>query len=118
MTESLEILKGTLDLLVLRILSEGPSHGYAVIRRLEELTDQALSIEEGSMYPALYRMQKRGWIFSEWRRTEEGRRAKVYELTDEGRRRLAEEATYWTRFSRAVENVLEGAAGPFPRRAV
>ena len=112
--ESLEVLKGTLDMLVLQVLAAEPAHGYAVTRRLEALTDGSLSIDEGSMYPALYRMQKRGWITSQWRRSDRGRRAKVYELTEEGHRQLDREARYWHAFSEAVGQVMSGSPDRAP----
>jgi PadR family transcriptional regulator PadR len=110
--DPLEVLKGTLDMMVLKILEEEPRHGYGITRRLQALTEDALQLDEGSMYPALYRMQKRGLIEAEWFRTDNNRRAKVYSLTRAGRARLEEEATYWGRFSEAVAKVMapEGQA--------
>lgn len=105
-TDAIEVLKGTLDMMVLRILHDGPQHGYGVTRRLQQLTDDALQVEEGSMYPALYRMQKRGWIEAEWVRTEANRRARVYGLTSAGHARLAVETEYWERVSQAVDKVM------------
>lgn len=111
--KGLEVLKGTLDMLVLRILQHGPSHGYGITRQLRELTANALRIDEGSMYPALYRMQKRGWIEADWALTETGRRAKVYSLTDSGRTHLEAEQSYWAQFSEAVARVMEpGSEAP------
>ena len=102
----IEVLKGTLDMMVLKILDEGPQHGYGITRRLQALTDHALQVDEGSMYPALYRMQKRRWIEAEWFLTENGRRAKVYRLTPAGREQLAREAAYWDDFKNAVAKVM------------
>lgn len=102
----IEILKGTLDMMVLEILREGPQHGYGITRRLQALTDDALQVDEGSMYPALYRMQKRGWIDATWLLTENGRRAKLYGLTPAGREQLAREAAYWDEFTKAVAKVM------------
>ena len=101
-----ELLHGTLDALVLKTLSWGPRHGFAVIRWLEEATDEELQIEEGSLYPALYRLERRGWIAAEWGVSELGRRAKFYHLTPLGRRQLKTETAQWTRFSAAVSKVL------------
>ena len=102
----LEILKGTLDMMVLKILRDGPQHGYGITRRLQSLTDDALQVDEGSMYPALYRMQKRGWIDATWLLTENGRRAKLYSLTSAGREPLARETAYWDEFRKAVAKVM------------
>lgn len=103
------LLHGTLDTLVLKTLSHGPLHGYAIARWLEERTDDALVVEEGSLYPALYRLEKKGLLRSEWGTSELDRRAKFYHLTDEGRARLEEDAAAWRAFSRAVSVVLDGA---------
>ena len=100
------LLQGTLDLLVLKTLSWGPRHGYAVARWLEETTDDALRIEEGSLYPALYRMERRGWIAAEWGTSELGKRIKVYSLTPAGRAQLRREAAAWSDFTLAVAKVL------------
>lgn len=102
------LLHGTLEVLILKTVSFGPRHGYAIARWLEERTDEALQVEEGSLYPALYRMEKKGLLASKWGRSELDRRAKFYELTPQGRARLAEEVAAWTAFSRAVSVVLTG----------
>ena len=99
-------LHGTLDALVLKTLASGPRHGYAVARWLEDATEQAIQIEEGSLYPALYRMERRGWIEAEWGMSELGRKAKFYKLTAQGRRQLKLETAEWTQFARAVSLVL------------
>jgi transcriptional regulator len=88
---SVDVLQGSLDLLVLKTLSWGPMHGFGIARWLRQLTDDVLQVEEGSLYPALYRMDNRGWIKSEWRLTENNRRAKYYRLTAAGRRQFAAE---------------------------
>jgi PadR family transcriptional regulator, regulatory protein PadR len=103
------LLQGTLDALVLKTLSWGPRHGYAIARWLEETTDDALQIEEGSLYPALYRMEKRGWIAAEAGVSELGRRVKVYALTPRGREQLRAELSRWAAFSAAVSKVLQPA---------
>ncbi len=102
-----ELLKGTLDLLVLKTLSSGNAHGYGIARWIEDTTHDALQIEEGSLYPALYRMEDRGWITSEWGITEKNRRAKFYRLTARGRKQLEEETSSWERIVEAVGLVLE-----------
>ncbi len=100
------LLQGTLDALVLKTLSWGPRHGYAVARWLEETTGDALRVEEGSLYPALYRMERRGWIVAEAGVSELGRRVKIYALTPAGREQLRAETTRWAAFSAAVSKVL------------
>ena len=105
-----DLLRGTLDLLVLKALSAGPRHGYGVARWLEESSRDLLRIEEGSLYPALYRMEERGWIRSEWGQSEANRRARYYHITELGLEQLAEQATGWERLVRAVRLVLDGSA--------
>ena len=100
------LLQGTLDLLVLKTLSWGPRHGYAVARWLEETTDDALHVEEGSLYPALYRLERRGWVAAEWGTSELGKRIKVYALTPAGRAQLRREVAAWSDFTTAVAKVL------------
>ena len=108
----LDLLQGTLDLLILRTLREGPLHGYAVARRIQAATGDALRIEEGSLYPALHRMQKRGWIAASWGASENNRRAKFYRLALAGRKQLASQESAWVRFADAVGRVLQpGAKG-------
>jgi PadR family transcriptional regulator, regulatory protein PadR len=99
-------LHGTLDALVLKTLSSGPRHGYAIARWLEDATQNAIQVEEGSLYPALYRMERRGWIEAEWGMSELGRKAKFYKLTPQGRRQLKLETAEWAEFARAVSLVL------------
>lgn len=105
----IEFLPGTLEPLVLKTLSPRPMHGYAILRRLEEVTDGALPVEEGSLYPALYRMEKRGWVDAEWGTSELGRRAKFYRITRLGRRQIAADAEAWAAFAAAVNKVMAGA---------
>ena len=102
-------LHGTLDALVLKSLVGGPRHGYAIARWLEETTQNAIRVEEGSLYPALYRMEKRGWLEAEWGMSEIGRKAKLYKLTTVGRRQLKTETAEWSDFVRAVSLVLQPA---------
>ena len=99
-------LSGTLDLLVLKVLARGPEHGYGVTLCVKQLSDEALQVEEGSLYPALHRMEQSGWIKPEWKPSENKRRAKYYHLTPVGRKRLSEEQENWVRVSRGVAKVL------------
>ena len=99
-------LHGTLDALVLKTLTWGPRHGYAIARWLEDTSRNALQIEEGSLYPALYRMERKGWIEAEWGTSELGRNAKFYKLTPRGRRQLRTETSEWADFARVVSAVL------------
>ena len=99
-------LHGTLDMLVLKTLQNGRLHGYAIALRLERLSNDVLKVEEGSLYPALYRMEARGWLASEWGVTETARRARFYKLTRQGRRQLEAETQSWTRLTAAVQGVL------------
>lgn len=101
-----DLLKGTLDLLVLKALSGGPRHGYGVARWLEDSSRDLLRIEEGSLYPALYRMEGKGWIRSEWGLSDSNRRARYYHITDLGREQLLDQASAWERLVRAVAFVL------------
>ncbi len=98
--------QGTLDLLILRTLARGPRHGYGVARWIEEITDDVLSIEEGSLYPALYRMERRGWVAARWTESELGKDIKVYALTDAGRRELRARTAGWAQLTGAVSKVL------------
>ena len=111
-TLSKDRLHGTLDALVLKTLSWGPRHGYAIARWLEEKTGDAIQVEEGSLYPALYRMEKRGWIEAAWGMSEIGRKAKIYRLTAAGRKQLRLETAEWTHFASAVSRVLKPDASP------
>ena len=99
-------LHGTLDALILKTLSWGPRHGYAITRWLRETSGDAIQVEEGSLYPALYRMEHRGWIAAEWGTSELGRKAKFYRITGRGRRHLASETQQWARLAAAVSKVL------------
>ncbi len=103
------LLQGTLDVLILKTLSWGPRHGYAIARWIEESSGDALRIEEGSLYPALYRMEQKGWLKADWGTSELGRRAKMYSLTARGRQQLKVETSQWTYFSAAVSRVLSAA---------
>ncbi|HEV2720899.1 MAG TPA: PadR family transcriptional regulator [Thermoanaerobaculia bacterium] len=104
--DELQLLQGTLDLLILRALSEAPMHGYGMARWIVSASGDALRIEEGSLYPALYRLEGKGWLASAWKTAESGRRARVYRLTAAGRRALGDERSQWKAFAAAVAKVL------------
>lgn len=104
---TLELLKGTLDVLVLKTLSWGPMHGYAVANWIRQRTESVLLVEEGALYPALHRLERRGWIESEWGVSENNRKAKFYQLTTRGRAQLRAEVTSWARYAHAVSQVLQ-----------
>jgi transcriptional regulator len=108
-TTKSELLQGTLDLLILKTLSAGTLHGYAVAQRIQDRSDDVLVVEEGSLYPALYRMEEKGWIAAEWGKSENNRRAKFYSLTRAGRKQLEEETALWERIVRAIGLVLKTA---------
>ncbi len=105
----IELLQGTLDLLVLRVLSGGSQHGFGIAQRIHLLSQEVLKVEEGSLYPALYRLEEKGWIESEWGQSDNNRRAKYYSLTKAGRKQLATEQQAWDRISAAIAQVLQGA---------
>ncbi len=102
-----ELLQGTLDMLILKTLADGAKHGYAIVRRIQQVSDEVLQVEEGSLYPALYRMAAKGWIEPHWGVSENNRRAKFYSLTKSGRSHLVEEVAFWKRFSAATSKVLQ-----------
>ena len=110
--DSVELLQGTLDLLILKTLSWGAAHGYAVARWIQDATDDVLRIEEGSLYPALHRLERRGWITSEWGLSENNRRAKYYRLTTRGRQQFRAESSTWGVYSLAVSKVLASTNRP------
>jgi len=104
--ERMELLQGTLDLLILKALALEPMHGWAISQRLRQISDGVLSVQQGSLYPALQRLELQGWINSEWRLTEGNRRTRFYSLSRSGRRRLDKQAADWQRFTAAVQQVL------------
>jgi transcriptional regulator len=104
-----DLVRGTLDLLILKTLSWGPMHGLAVLRWIEQTTRAQLQIEEGALYPALHRMEEKGWLEAEWGYTERNRKAKFYRLTARGRKQLAAEHQRWTRYTSVVGLVLTAA---------
>ncbi len=104
---TMPLLKGTLDVIILRTLGWGPAHGYAISRWIRQTTGDELQIEEGALYPALRRLEERGWVEAQWKVTESGRDAKVYRLTTLGRQQLQRELRSWTRYVAAMTRVLE-----------
>lgn len=104
-----DLLQGTLDLLILKAINREPLHGWGIAKRIQLLSDEVLSVQQGSLYPALHRLEQQGWITAEWKDTELGRPAKFYALTREGRRQLERELQTWSRLSSAVEQVLQRA---------
>ena len=106
MNSSTELLHGTLDTLVLKTLTGGRRHGYAIARAIEDATDGVVTIEDGSLYPALYRLERKGWVEAEWGVSELGRRAKFYRLTAKGRRQLTAQTAEWARVAAAISKVL------------
>lgn len=106
--ETRDLLQGTLDLLVLRTLDLGPRHGWSIAKRIQEMSQDVLRVNQGSLYPALYRLEDQGWVSAEWGVSPEGRRAKFYTLTVTGRKQLLAERKQWREFSTAVDLVLEG----------
>ena len=104
-----DLLQGTLDLLILKTLAREPMHGWAVAKRIQSLSGEVLSVQQGSLYPALHRLENQGWITAEWKSSEHGRDAKFYELTREGKRQLTRELESWNRLSSAVGLLLQKA---------
>jgi PadR family transcriptional regulator, regulatory protein PadR len=104
-----DLLQGTLDLLILQVVSRGPLHGYAIAQRLQQISQDVLQVQQGSLYPALHRLEARGWLDAEWKPTETGREAKFYDLTRAGRHQLDSERANWERLSAAIGLVLRTA---------
>jgi len=110
-----DLLQGTLDLLILKTLALGPEHGWGVSQRIQRMSHDVLQVNQGSLYPALHRLEQKGWIEAEWGTSENNRKAKFYSLTRRGRAQLEAEQDQWERFSAAVARILEAAeAGPLP----
>ena len=107
--EKAEVLKGTLDMLILKVVAFGPIHGYAISQRIQQISRDFFQVPEGSLYPALHRLEDRGWLQAKWEETESGRDAKFYTLTRGGRKRLGAEMVNWERLSEAVALILEAA---------
>jgi PadR family transcriptional regulator PadR len=109
LTGDAELLQGTLDMLILKVVAIQPIHGYGIVQKLEQMSREALRVRQGSLYPALYRLENKGWLKSAWKTTEGGRDGKYYSLTKSGRRRLDEERASWHRLCEAVSFVLGSA---------
>lgn len=107
--QGIDLPQGTLDLLILRTLALGPNHGWAISERIHQISSKVLQVQQGSLYPALHRLERRGWIKSRWGASDNNRRAKYYELTTAGRKQLEAEKSQWKKLSAAVAQVLEGA---------
>ena len=107
--EKVEVLKGTLDMLILKVVAFGPIHGYAISQRIQQISRDFFQVPEGSLYPALHRLEDRGWLQAKWQETETGREAKFYSLTRAGRKRLSAEMVNWERLSEAVAMILSTA---------
>jgi len=107
--QGIDLPQGTLDLLILRTLALGPNHGWAISERIHQISSKALQVQQGSLYPALHRLERRGWIKARWGASDNNRRAKYYELTTAGRKQLEAEKSQWKKLSAAVAQVLEGA---------
>ena len=104
-----DLLQGTLDMLILKVVALGPNHGYAIAQRIRQISEDALQIQQGSLYPALHRLENRKWLRAEWRATDTGREAKIYRLTDAGRKQLRTEAEAWSRLSEAIGLIMRAA---------
>lgn len=107
MSKSSDLIQGTLDLLILKTISIEPKHGWAIARRIQQVSDEELQVTQGALYPALHRLEQHGWIRGDWRKTETGRDAKFYSLTRAGRTQLEKELSLWRRLSRAVDLVID-----------
>jgi PadR family transcriptional regulator, regulatory protein PadR len=108
-TEKSDLLQGTLDMLILKIVALGPVHGYGVSQRIRQISKEALQVQQGSLYPALHRLEKRGWLEADWGESENGRQAKFYRLSAKGRKQLTEEEANWQRLSDAVTLIMQTA---------
>jgi transcriptional regulator len=104
-----DLLQGTLDMLVLKVVALGPVHGYGISQRIRQISKEVLQVQQGSLYPALHRLEKRGWLEAEWGESENGRQARFYKLSARGRKQLAAEETNWRRLAEAVGLILETA---------
>jgi transcriptional regulator len=104
-----DLLQGTLDMLILKIVALGPVHGYGISLRIRQISKDVLQVQQGSLYPALHRLEKRGWLLSEWGESGNGRQAKFYKLSAKGRKQLTEEESNWNRLASAVSLIMESA---------
>ena len=107
--EKTDLLQGTLDLLILKVVALGPVHGYGISQRIRQISESVLQVQQGSLYPALHRLEKRGWLAAEWGESDNGRQARFYRLSAKGRKQLASEEETWNRLSRAVALILRTA---------
>lgn len=107
--EKTDLLQGTLDLLILKVVALGPVHGYGIAQRIRQISQEVLQVQQGSLYPALQRLEKRGWIAADWGESENGRQARFYRLSAKGRKQLAAEEATWNRLSQAVGLILQTA---------
>lgn len=107
--EKTDLLQGTLDLLILKVVALGPVHGYGISQRIRQISQDVLQVQQGSLYPALHRLEKRGWLQADWGESDNGREAKFYRLSARGRKQLAQEEETWARLSNAVALILQTA---------
>ena len=108
-TPKADLLQGTLDMLILKVVALGPTHGYAIAQRLQQMSQDVLQVQQGSLYPALHRLEKRGWVKAEWAASDTGREARFYSLTRLGRKQLEEQRENWDRLSAAISGILRTA---------
>ncbi|HEX3118282.1 MAG TPA: PadR family transcriptional regulator [Candidatus Acidoferrum sp.] len=108
-TDKSDLLQGTLDMLILKIVALGPVHGYGISLRIRQISKEVLQVQQGSLYPALHRLEKRGWLTSEWGESENGRQAKFYKLSAKGRKQLQAEESNWERLAQAVTQIMQTA---------
>lgn len=107
--EKSDLLQGTLDMLILKIVALGPVHGYGISQRIRQISNEVLQVQQGSLYPALHRLEKRGWLAADWGESGNGRQAKFYKLSSKGRKQLASEESSWNRLAQAVTQILQAA---------
>lgn len=107
--EKSDLLQGTLDMLILKIVALGPVHGYGISQRIRQISNEVLQVQQGSLYPALHRLEKRGWLAAAWGESDNGRQAKFYKLSSKGRKQLASEESSWNRLAQAVTQILQAA---------
>jgi PadR family transcriptional regulator PadR len=107
--EKSDLLQGTLDMLILKIVALGPVHGYGISQRIRQISKEVLRVQQGSLYPALHRLEKRGWLAAEWGRSENGREAKFYKLSAKGQKQLQSEESNWERLAQAVTQIMQTA---------
>jgi PadR family transcriptional regulator, regulatory protein PadR len=107
--EKSDLLQGTLDMLILKVVGLGPIHGYGISQRIRQISQEVLQVQQGSLYPALHRLEKRGWLTAQWGSSNNGRQAKFYSLSAKGRKQLASETSHWSQLSGAISLILEAA---------